>query len=198
MARNESGLTHEDAIAMYWLKTTERQLASGQKHMVSSLRNSFDSIVSDWEESGKLRSNHRPLDLDAAKRHAAAQLRTGAYPLTLRHFRAAGETRLASVEEGDDLDVHCDAWAQPELYRVTRRYKNGSLTLRSYCGHDCIRINDRTRREYRLAAATAATRLQAAATLRNRAHDAAIYGQHDLSLRLRRTAALIDPGSPPR
>ena len=90
MTRNETAQSHEVAIALDWLRTTERQLERNQPHMVASLTNSFDAIVKDWEESGKLRANHRALDLATAKRHALAQLRMLAYPLTLAHFRPGG------------------------------------------------------------------------------------------------------------
>lgn len=93
-ARNENGITHELAIALEWLTTTEKDLSNGRK--VFSFTNMFDVIRREWEEQGKLRANHRKIDFALSKSHAVEYLKAGKFPLTMAHFtqpKAKADTR---------------------------------------------------------------------------------------------------------
>lgn len=177
MTRTEKYQDHETAIALAWLKESKRNLENGLPAF--RLTNCFDAIVADWEESGKLRANHRKLDAVKCKQIAAQMLKHDpTWKIVLDYFIAP------ILQVGDDVEVTCDEWNQSELYFVSKRFKNGNLTLRSYCGNEAIRLNDRTRRKFQIKMASREQKLQTARALDAQATEESMYQRHNEAARL--------------
>lgn len=73
MTRTETTVSHETAIAIAWLKECKHALEMGRP--IYKLSDRFDAIVSEWEEEGILRENHRKLNLNEAKKAAVSRLK---------------------------------------------------------------------------------------------------------------------------
>jgi hypothetical protein len=129
--RNENGITHELAIALEWLTTTEKDLSNGRK--VFPFTQMFDVIRREWEEQGKLRANHRKIDFALSKSHAVEYLKAGKFPLTMAHFsqpKAKADTRTMKATKINSHKGTTVYTTETYNIRVTRK----TISKRAGCG----------------------------------------------------------------